>query len=69
MGMTAALAAAQAIELYIDIQTAIGREKQFTSCNTGWGYGPGSGGGWYGYGGLPKRRFSARNTPENFTAR
>lgn len=38
-------------DLYIDIQTAIGTEKQFTSYNTGWGYGPGWGGGWYGYGG------------------
>ena len=36
-------------DLYIDIQTAIGTEKQFTSYNTGWGYGPGWGGGWYGY--------------------
>jgi Domain of unknown function (DUF4136) len=38
-------------DLYIDIQTAIGTEKQFTSYNTGWGYGPGWGRGWYGYGG------------------
>jgi len=38
-------------DLYIDMQTAIGTEKQFTSYNTGWGYGPGWGGGWYGYGG------------------
>ena len=37
-------------DLYIDIQTAVGTEKQFTSYNTGWGYGPGWGGGWYGYG-------------------
>jgi hypothetical protein len=36
-------------DLYIDIQTAVGTEKQFTSYNTGWGYGPGWGGGWYGY--------------------
>lgn len=42
---------ADAADLYIDIQTAIGTEKQFTSYNTGWGYGPGWGGGWYGYGG------------------
>ena len=28
-------------DLYIDIQTAISTEKQFTSYNTGWGYGPG----------------------------
>jgi len=39
-------------DLYIGFQTAIGTEKQFTSFNTGWGYGPGWGGGWYGYGGM-----------------
>ena len=38
-------------DLYLGYQTAIGTEKQFTSFNTGWGYGPGWGGGWYGYGG------------------
>jgi Domain of unknown function (DUF4136) len=32
-------------DLYIDIQTAVGTEKQFTSYNTGWGYGPGWGSG------------------------
>jgi Domain of unknown function (DUF4136) len=38
-------------DLYIGYQTAIGTEKQFTSYNTGWGYGPGwRGGGWYGGG-------------------
>ena len=37
-------------DLYIDIQTAISTEKQFTSYNTGWAYGGGWGGGWYGYG-------------------
>jgi hypothetical protein len=42
---------ADTADLYIDIQTALGTEKQFTSYNTGWGYGPGWGGGWYGYGG------------------
>lgn len=36
-------------DLLIGYQTAIGTEKQFTSYNTGWGYGPGwYGGGWYG---------------------
>jgi Domain of unknown function (DUF4136) len=36
-------------DLYIGYQTAIGQEKEFTSYNTGWGYGPGWGrGGWYG---------------------
>jgi hypothetical protein len=38
--------------LYIGYQTAVGTEKQFTSYNTGWGYGPGWGAGWYGYGGM-----------------
>ena len=38
-------------DLYIGYQTAVGTEKQFTSFNTGWGYGPGWGAGWYGYGG------------------
>lgn len=39
-------------DLYMGYQTAIGQEKEFTSFNTGWGYGPGWGGGWYGYGGM-----------------
>jgi hypothetical protein len=39
-------------DLYVGYQTAIGTEKQFTSYNTGWGYGPGWGAGWYGYGGM-----------------
>jgi len=44
---------ADTADLYIGMQTAIGTEKQFTSYNTGWGYGPGwYGGGWYGYGGM-----------------
>src|SRR5215813_847611 len=33
-------------DLYLGYQTAIGQEKEFTSFNTGWGYGPGWGGGW-----------------------
>jgi hypothetical protein len=37
-------------DLYVTYQTAIGTEKQFTSFNSGWGYGPGWGGGWYGGG-------------------
>jgi Domain of unknown function (DUF4136) len=38
-------------DLYIGYQAAVGQEKQFTSYNTGWGYGPGwYGGGWYGGG-------------------
>ena len=39
-------------DLYIGYQTAIGQEKEFTSYNSSWGYGPGWGGGWYGYGGM-----------------
>jgi hypothetical protein len=40
-------------DLYIGYQTAVGAEKQFTSFNSGWGYGPGwYGGGWYGGGGM-----------------
>jgi Domain of unknown function (DUF4136) len=36
-------------DLYLGYQTAIGQEKQFTSFDSGWGYGPGWGrGGWYG---------------------
>jgi hypothetical protein len=42
---------AETADLYIGYQTAIGQEKEFTSYNTGWGYGPGWGGGWYGGGG------------------
>jgi hypothetical protein len=40
------------VDLFIGYQTALGQEKEFTSYNTGWGYGPGWGGGWYGYGGM-----------------
>ena len=39
-------------DLYIGYQTAIGTEKQFTSYNTGWGYGSGWGRNWYGHGGM-----------------
>jgi hypothetical protein len=35
--------------LYIGYQGGVGQEKQFTSYNSSWGYGPGwYGGGWYG---------------------
>lgn len=38
-------------DLFIGYQTAVGTEKQYTSFDTGWGYGPGWGrGGWYGGG-------------------
>jgi Domain of unknown function (DUF4136) len=39
-------------DLYIGYQTALSQEKEFTSYNTGWGYGPGWGGAWYGHGGM-----------------
>jgi hypothetical protein len=39
-------------DLYIGYQAGIGQEKEYTSFDTGWGYGPGwYGGGWYGGGG------------------
>jgi len=39
-------------DLYIGYQAAIGTEKEYTSFDSGWGYGPGwYGGGWYGGGG------------------
>lgn len=40
-------------DVYVGYQAAVGQEKQFTSYNTSWGYGPGwYGGGWYGAGGM-----------------
>jgi Domain of unknown function (DUF4136) len=42
---------ADTADLYIGYQIAIGAEKQYTSYSTDWGYGPGWGRGWYGYGG------------------
>ena len=43
---------ADSADLYIGYQAGIDKEKQFTSYDTGWGYGPGwYGGGWYGGGG------------------
>ena len=40
---------ADTADLYVGYQAGIGTEKQFTSYNTGWGYGPGwYRGGWYG---------------------
>jgi len=39
-------------DLFIGYQAGVGQEKQYTSFDTGWGYGPGwHGGGWYGGGG------------------
>jgi hypothetical protein len=43
---------AESADLYIGYQGAVGQEKEYTSFDTGWGYGPGwYGGGWYGAGG------------------
>jgi len=43
---------ADSADLYIGYQAAVGQEKEYTSFDTGWGYGPGwYGGGWYGGGG------------------
>jgi len=38
-------------DLYVGYQAGVGQEKEYTSFDTGWGYGPGWGGGWYGGGG------------------
>ncbi len=38
-------------DLYIGYQAGVGQEKEYTSFDTGWGYGPGYRGGWYGGGG------------------
>src|SRR5690349_22640893 len=35
-------------DLYIAYQPSVSQEKEFTSFNTDWGYGPGWGRGWYG---------------------
>jgi hypothetical protein len=43
---------ADSADLYIGYQAAVSSEKQYTSFDTGWGYGPGYGGGWYGGGGM-----------------
>ncbi len=43
---------ADTADLYVGYQAGVGTEKQFTSYNTDWGYGPGwYRGGWYGGGG------------------
>ena len=42
---------ADTADLYIGYQAAVDTEKEYTSFDTGWGYGPGWGGGWYGGGG------------------
>jgi Domain of unknown function (DUF4136) len=39
-------------DLYIGYQAGVGQEKEYTSFDSGWGYGPGYGrAGWYGGGG------------------
>ena len=38
-------------DLFVGYQAAVDSEKQFSSYSTDWGYGPGWGRGWYGYGG------------------
>jgi len=39
-------------DLYIGYQPGVSKEKEYTSFDSGWGYGPGwYGGGWYGGGG------------------
>jgi Domain of unknown function (DUF4136) len=43
---------ADAADLYIGYQAAVDTEKEYTSFDSGWGYGPGYGGGWYGGGGM-----------------
>jgi Domain of unknown function (DUF4136) len=35
-------------DILVGYQAAVDQNKQFTSYNSGWGYGPGWGGGWYG---------------------
>ncbi len=39
-------------DLYVAYQVALSQEKEFSAYSTGWGYGPGWGGRWYGYGGM-----------------
>lgn len=43
----------ESADLFVGYQTAVGQEKEFTSYNSNWGYGPGwYYGGWYGAGGM-----------------
>src|SRR5215213_10015310 len=42
---------AETADLYVGYQAGVGQEKEYTSFDSGWGYGPGWGGGWYGGGG------------------
>jgi len=38
-------------DLYVGYQAGVAQEKEYTSFDSGYGYGPGWGGGWYGGGG------------------
>ena len=38
-------------DLFVGYQAGVGQEKEYTSFDSGWGYGPGYRGGWYGGGG------------------
>ena len=50
-------------DLYVGYQAAVGQEKQFTSYNSSWGYGPGwYGGGWYGGGGMSSGTTTGQTT-------
>jgi len=42
---------AETADLFVGYQTSLGQEKEITSFDSGWGYGPGWGRGWYGGGG------------------
>ena len=55
---------ADTADLYVGYQAAVSTEKEYTSFDTGWGYGPGwYGGGWYGGGGrTPPRGRRRRST-------
>lgn len=49
-------------QLYIDYQTAVGTEKQYTAYNTGWNSGPGWGPGWYGGGMTSSTTYGSTST-------
>ena len=42
---------AETADLFVGYQVSLGQEKESTSFDSGWGYGPGWGRGWYGGGG------------------
>ncbi len=51
---------ADTADLFIGYQAAITTEKEYTSFNTDWGYGPGWGRGWYG--GMPSSTSGTTST-------